>query len=58
MKVQMASGMKEINQEDEGAFDLLVSVLRMHEKMAWMLRSYIENEPVHGESQERILKDE
>ena len=40
--------------EDEGTFELLVSVMRLHEKMAWMLRSYIEKEPVHGESQERI----
>jgi len=39
--------------EDAGTFELLVSVMRMHEKMAWMLRSYIENEPVHGESQKR-----
>jgi starvation-inducible DNA-binding protein len=44
--------------EDEGTFELLVSMMRLHEKMAWMLRSYIENEPVHGESQKRILKDE
>ena len=44
--------------EDEGTFELLVSVLRLHEKMAWMLRSYIEHEPVHGESQKRILRDE
>ena len=35
--------------EDEGTFELLVGVMRLHEKMAWMLRSYIENEPVHGE---------
>jgi starvation-inducible DNA-binding protein len=26
--------------EDEGTFDLLVSVIRLHEKMAWTLRSY------------------
>jgi len=44
--------------EDEGTFEMLVSVMRVHEKMAWMLRSYIENEPVYGESQKRILKDE
>jgi starvation-inducible DNA-binding protein len=43
--------------EDEGTFELLVSVMRLHEKMAWMLRSYIENEPVHDESKVRILKD-
>lgn len=28
--------------EDEGTFELLVSIMRLHEKMAWMLRSYIE----------------
>jgi starvation-inducible DNA-binding protein len=44
--------------EDEGTFELLVSVMRLHEKMAWMLRSYIENDPIIGESQNRILKDE
>jgi len=44
--------------EDEGTFELLVSVMRLHEKMAWMLRSYIENEPVHGESQKRIMTDD
>jgi starvation-inducible DNA-binding protein len=31
--------------EDEGTFELLVSIMRLHEKMAWMLRSYIEPEP-------------
>jgi starvation-inducible DNA-binding protein len=44
--------------EDEGTFVLLVSVMRLHEKMSWMLRSYIENEPVRGESQKRIFIDE
>jgi starvation-inducible DNA-binding protein len=44
--------------EDEGTFELLVSVMRVHEKMAWMLRSYIETESVHGESQKRILEDD
>ncbi|EKD87814.1 MAG: hypothetical protein ACD_35C00187G0008 [uncultured bacterium] len=39
--------------EDEGTSDLLVSVMRMHEKMAWMLRSYIETEPSIGVSQKR-----
>ena len=28
--------------EDDGSFELLVSVMHMHEKMAWMLRSLIE----------------
>jgi starvation-inducible DNA-binding protein len=36
--------------EDEGTFVLLVSIMRLHEKMAWMLRSYIENEPVPSEN--------
>jgi starvation-inducible DNA-binding protein len=44
--------------EDQGSFELLVSVMRLHEKMAWMLRSYIENEPVHGESQNKTSNDE
>ena len=37
--------------EDEGTFDLLVSIMRLHEKMAWMLRSYIEPELQHNERQ-------
>ena len=44
--------------EDEGTFELLVSVMTLHEKMAWMLRSYIEYEPIIGASQKGILKDE
>ena len=44
--------------EDEGTFEMLVSIMRLHEKMAWMLRSYIETDPVYGVSQKRILKDE
>lgn len=35
--------------EDEGTFELLVSVMRLHEKMAWMLRSYVEIEPVSSD---------
>lgn len=34
--------------EDEGTFDLMVGVMRLHEKMAWMLRSCIEPELTHG----------
>lgn len=34
--------------EDEGTFDLLVSILRLHEKMAWMLRSHVEVESLSG----------
>jgi len=44
--------------EDEGTLELLVSVMRLHEKMAWMLRSYIENELVQGESPKRMIQDE
>lgn len=29
--------------QDEGTADLLIGVLRMHEKMAWMLRSLLES---------------
>jgi starvation-inducible DNA-binding protein len=36
--------------EDEGTFELLVSVMRLHEKMAWILRSYIEPELTHDEN--------
>ena len=32
--------------EDEGTFELLVGVMRLHEKMAWMLRSNIVDEPI------------
>lgn len=39
--------------EDEGTSDLMVSVMRMHEKMAWMLRSYLDTESTIGESQKR-----
>lgn len=34
--------------EDEGTFKLLVSLMRLHEKTAWMLRSYIESEALQG----------
>ncbi len=44
--------------EDEGSIELLVSVMSLHEKMAWILRAYIEQEPVQGETQKRILRDE
>jgi starvation-inducible DNA-binding protein len=44
--------------EDEGTAELLVGVMSLHEKMAWMLRSYIENEPVNGGSQKRNQIDE
>lgn len=36
--------------EDEGTFELLVSVMSLHEKMAWMLRSYIEPVLTVGET--------
>lgn len=36
--------------EDEGTFELLIGIMRSHEKMAWMLRSYIRKEPLEEES--------
>ena len=39
--------------EDEGTVELLVGVMSLHEKMAWMLRAYIENEQANGKSQKR-----
>ena len=44
--------------EDEGTVDLMIGVMSLHEKMAWMLRAYIENETVKGESQKRKLNNE
>jgi len=41
--------------EDEGTFVLLVGVMRLHEKMAWMLRSHSESGLILGEDQKRIL---
>lgn len=38
--------------EDEGTNEFLVSIMRLHEKMAWMLRSYIEPEQVYGVNQQ------
>lgn len=34
--------------EDEGTSTMLVSIMRKHEKMAWMLRSYTETEVLSG----------
>jgi starvation-inducible DNA-binding protein len=39
--------------EDEGTVELLVGVMSLHEKIAWMLRAYIENEPTNGNGQKR-----
>ena len=39
--------------EDEGTVELLVGVMSLHEKIAWMLRAYIENEPTNGTGQKR-----
>ena len=41
--------------EDEGTYVLLVGVMRLHEKMAWMLRSHRGSELMVGEDQKRIL---
>lgn len=35
--------------EDEGTVELLVRVMRLHEKMAWVLRSYVAPVVNHGE---------
>ncbi|MCL4562089.1 MAG: hypothetical protein M1281_15945 [Chloroflexi bacterium] len=37
--------------EDEGTFELLVGVMRLHERMAWLLRSHIKPEIIHGVGQ-------
>jgi starvation-inducible DNA-binding protein len=42
--------------EDMGTSELLVGVMGLHEKMAWMLRSYIETKIVYGESQKGYSK--
>lgn len=42
--------------EDEGTSDLLISLMRLHERMAWMLRSYINNEPLQGANQKRTTE--
>jgi|LADL02.1.fsa_nt_gi starvation-inducible DNA-binding protein len=44
--------------EDEGTVELLVGVMSLHEKIAWMLRAYIENDPINGNGQKRKSKDE
>lgn len=37
--------------EDESTSELLISIIRQHEKMAWMFRSYIQSElPITGRS--------
>lgn len=38
--------------EDAGTFELLVSLMRLHEKMAWMLRSYLEVDSLNGKKQD------
>jgi len=40
--------------EDQGTFALLISVMQMHEKMAWMLRSNIQDE-LSGEDNKSSL---
>ncbi len=36
--------------EDQGTFALLIGVMQIHEKMAWMLRSYIQGEHTDDEN--------
>jgi len=38
--------------EDQGTLSILVGVIRLHERMAWMLRSYVENDLTRRESRE------
>jgi starvation-inducible DNA-binding protein len=38
--------------EDHGTFALLVRFIRLHEKMAWILRSYFEPDMIPATSQE------
>jgi starvation-inducible DNA-binding protein len=44
--------------EDEGTFKLLVRVMSVHEKMAWMLRSCIGTESPIGKSENRLITSE
>ncbi len=37
--------------EDEGTYELMISVMRLHEKMAWMLRSFLQ--PVLSEEESK-----
>ena len=41
--------------EDEGTAELMVSIMSLHEKIAWVLRSYVENEQIQGESQKKVV---
>jgi starvation-inducible DNA-binding protein len=41
--------------EDEGTSDLLVSIMRLHEKMAWILRSYTETDLLNTKNQGGLL---
>lgn len=40
--------------EDAGTFEMLVGLMRLHEEMAWMLRSYLEADSLNGKKQETI----
>ena len=35
--------------EDAGTTELMVGVMRLHEKMAWTLRFFLDNQPLHEE---------
>jgi len=41
--------------EDAGTFELLVGLMSLHEKMAWMLREYIEIKPLKEKNSENRL---
>lgn len=44
--------------EDEGTVELLVGVMSLHEKMAWMLRSYIETNPTTAKARKEFENEE
>jgi starvation-inducible DNA-binding protein len=41
--------------EDQGTSDLLVRIIRLHEKMAWMLRSFVNAESPRAEENQRTI---
>ena len=44
--------------EDEGTVELLVGVMSLHEKMAWMLRSYIEVKPTTAKIRKENINEQ
>jgi len=44
--------------EDEGTFELLVNIMRIHEKIAWVLRSHVEPVLIEGKNENSQGVDE